>query len=143
MAGAGLADLWGELKVKARRLRRVVKISPIGMALARVDESVAKATCSSMMSTRHLGAVGMRVERDHRLRCGGGHRRGIALNLLFHIPLLLGAILTILDAFVVLVLLRWGVRLLEDVVYWGCDHRRDGDAAQPVFAFRIGADAAY
>jgi manganese transport protein len=40
----------------------------------------------------------------------------IALNLLFHIPLMLGAVLTILDAFVVLMLLRWGVRLLEAAV---------------------------
>jgi manganese transport protein len=40
----------------------------------------------------------------------------IALNLLFHIPLMLGAVLTILDAFVVLMLLRWGMRLLEAAV---------------------------
>jgi manganese transport protein len=44
----------------------------------------------------------------------------IALNLLFHIPLMLGAILTIFDAFVVLLLLRWGVRLLEAAVIGLC-----------------------
>jgi manganese transport protein len=44
----------------------------------------------------------------------------IALNLLFHIPLMLGAVLTILDAFVVLLLLRWGVRLLEAAVIALC-----------------------
>jgi len=44
----------------------------------------------------------------------------IALQLLFHIPLILGAILTILDAFVVLLLLRWGMRLLEAAVIGVC-----------------------
>ncbi len=44
----------------------------------------------------------------------------IALQLLFHIPLLLGAVLTILDAFVVLLLLRWGMRLLEAAVIGVC-----------------------
>jgi len=45
---------------------------------------------------------------------------GIALQLLFHLPLLLGAVLTILDAFVVLLLLRWGMRLLEAAVIGLC-----------------------
>ncbi|NNM57880.1 Nramp family divalent metal transporter [Acidocella sp.] len=44
----------------------------------------------------------------------------IALNLLFHIPLLLGAVLTIGDAFVVLMLLRSGMRLLEAAVIGLC-----------------------
>jgi manganese transport protein len=44
----------------------------------------------------------------------------IALNLLFHIPLILGAVLTILDAFIVLLLLRWGMRLLEAAVIGLC-----------------------
>jgi manganese transport protein len=44
----------------------------------------------------------------------------IALQLLFHIPLLLGAVLTILDAFVVLMLLHWGMRLLEAAVIGLC-----------------------
>ncbi len=44
----------------------------------------------------------------------------IALNLLFHIPLLLGAVLTIADAFAVLLLLRSGMRLLEAAVIGLC-----------------------
>ena len=44
----------------------------------------------------------------------------IALQLLFHIPLLLGAVLTIFDAFAVLLLLRWGMRLLEAAVIGVC-----------------------
>jgi manganese transport protein len=44
----------------------------------------------------------------------------IALNLLFGIPMLLGAVLTILDAFLVLLLLRWGMRLLEAAVIALC-----------------------
>ena len=44
----------------------------------------------------------------------------IALNLLFHIPLLLGALLTICDAIIVLMLLRWGMRLLEAAVIAVC-----------------------
>jgi manganese transport protein len=44
----------------------------------------------------------------------------IALQLLFDIPLLLGALLTILDAFVVLMFLRWGMRLLEAAVIGLC-----------------------
>ncbi len=44
----------------------------------------------------------------------------IALKLLFHIPLMLGAVLTILDAFVVLLLLRRGMRLLEAAVIGLC-----------------------
>ncbi len=44
----------------------------------------------------------------------------IALQLLFHLPLMIGAVLTILDAFVVLLLLRWGMRLLEAAVIGLC-----------------------
>ena len=40
----------------------------------------------------------------------------IALKLLFGIPLILGAIVTALDVFVVLLLLRWGFRALEAFV---------------------------
>lgn len=44
----------------------------------------------------------------------------IAFNLLFHIPLMIGAVLTILDAFIVLLLLRRGMRLLEAAVIALC-----------------------
>jgi manganese transport protein len=44
----------------------------------------------------------------------------IAFQLLFHIPLLLGAVLTILDAFIVMLLLRRGMRLLEAAVIGLC-----------------------
>ncbi len=44
----------------------------------------------------------------------------IALNLLFGLPIMLGAILTILDAFLVLVLMHWGMRLLEAAVIAVC-----------------------
>jgi len=44
----------------------------------------------------------------------------IALNLLFHLPLMVGALLTILDAFLVLLLLRRGMRLLEAAVIGLC-----------------------
>ncbi len=44
----------------------------------------------------------------------------IALNLLFSIPLMLGAVITILDAFLVLLLLHWGMRLLEAAVIALC-----------------------
>jgi manganese transport protein len=44
----------------------------------------------------------------------------IALNLLFHLNLMLGAVLTIADAFLVLLLLRWGMRLLEAAVIALC-----------------------
>jgi manganese transport protein len=44
----------------------------------------------------------------------------IALNLLFHVPLMFGAVLTIGDAFIVLLLLRWGMRLLEAAVIGIC-----------------------
>jgi manganese transport protein len=40
----------------------------------------------------------------------------IALNLLFGIPLLWGATITVLDVFLVLALQRWGVRALESAV---------------------------
>jgi manganese transport protein len=44
----------------------------------------------------------------------------IALNLLFHLPLLIGAVLTVLDAFLILLLLRRGMRLLEAAVIGLC-----------------------
>ena len=44
----------------------------------------------------------------------------IALNLLFGLPILVGALLTIADAFVILFLLRRGVRLLEAAVIGVC-----------------------
>ncbi len=44
----------------------------------------------------------------------------IALNLLFGVPLMLGAVLTVLDAFLVLLLMRWGMRLLEAAVIAIC-----------------------
>jgi manganese transport protein len=44
----------------------------------------------------------------------------IAFQLLFHVPLLLGAVLTILDAFIVMLLLRRGMRLLEAAVIGLC-----------------------
>jgi len=44
----------------------------------------------------------------------------IAFQLLLHIPLLLGAVLTILDAFIVMLLLRRGMRLLESAVIGLC-----------------------
>jgi manganese transport protein len=44
----------------------------------------------------------------------------IALNLLFHIPLLLGALLTVVDAVIILLLLRWGMRLLEAAIIGIC-----------------------
>jgi manganese transport protein len=63
-----------------------------------------------------LGAQSAIIACDVAEVIGGA----IALNLLFHLPLLLGAILTILDAFLVLLLLRRGMRLLEAAVIGLC-----------------------
>jgi len=59
-----------------------------------------------------LGAEGAIIGCDIAEVIGGA----IALNLLFGLPLLLAAALTILDAFLILLLLRWGMRLLEAAV---------------------------
>jgi manganese transport protein len=59
-----------------------------------------------------LGAEGAIIGCDVAEVIGGA----IALNLLFGIPLLLAAGLTILDAFIILLLLRYGMRLLEAAV---------------------------
>jgi len=59
-----------------------------------------------------LGAEGAIIGCDVAEVIGGA----IALNLLFGLPLLLAALLTIFDAFLVLLLLRKGMRLLEAAV---------------------------
>jgi len=59
-----------------------------------------------------LGAEGAIIGCDVAEVIGGA----IALNLLFGLPLLIAAALTILDAFVVLLLLKRGMRLLEAAV---------------------------
>ncbi len=59
-----------------------------------------------------LGAEGAIIGCDIAEVIGGA----IALNLLFGLPLLLAAALTVLDAFLILLLLRWGMRLLEAAV---------------------------
>jgi manganese transport protein len=59
-----------------------------------------------------LGAEGAIIACDVAEVIGGA----IALNLLFGLPLLLAALLTIFDAFLVLLLLRKGMRLLEAAV---------------------------
>ena len=59
-----------------------------------------------------LGAESAIIACDVAEVIGGA----IALNLLFGLPLMLGAVLTILDAFLVLLLLRRGMRLLEAAV---------------------------
>jgi manganese transport protein len=63
-----------------------------------------------------LGAQSAIIACDVAEVIGGA----IALNLLFGLPMILGAVLTILDAFLVLLLLRWGVRLLEAAVVALC-----------------------
>ncbi len=59
-----------------------------------------------------LGAEGAIIACDVAEVIGGA----IALNLLFGLPLMIGAVLTILDAFLVLLLLNYGMRLLEAAV---------------------------
>ncbi len=59
-----------------------------------------------------LGAEGAIIGCDIAEVIGGA----IALNLLFGLPLLLAAALTILDAFLILLLLKRGMRLLEAAV---------------------------
>jgi len=59
-----------------------------------------------------LGAEGAIIGCDVAEVIGGA----IALNLLFGLPLLVAAVLTIFDAFLVLLLLRKGMRLLEAAV---------------------------
>jgi manganese transport protein len=59
-----------------------------------------------------LGAEGAIIGCDIAEVIGGA----IALNLLFGLPLLLAAALTVLDAFLILLLLRHGMRLLEAAV---------------------------
>jgi manganese transport protein len=59
-----------------------------------------------------LGAEGAIIGCDIAEVIGGA----IALNLLFGLPLLLAAALTVLDAFLILLLLRHGMRLLETAV---------------------------
>jgi manganese transport protein len=63
-----------------------------------------------------LGAQSAIIACDVAEVIGGA----IALNLLFHLPLMAGAVLTILDAFLVLALLRRGMRLLEAAVIGLC-----------------------
>jgi manganese transport protein len=63
-----------------------------------------------------LGAQSAIIACDVAEVIGGA----IALNLLFGLPMILGAILTILDAFLVLYLMRWGMRLLEAAVIAVC-----------------------
>jgi manganese transport protein len=59
-----------------------------------------------------LGAEGAIIGCDIAEVIGGA----IALNLLFGLPLLIAAALTVLDAFLILLLLRHGMRLLEAAV---------------------------
>jgi manganese transport protein len=59
-----------------------------------------------------LGAEGAIIGCDIAEVIGGA----IALNLLFGIPLFVAALLTVLDAFLILLLLRRGMRLLEAAV---------------------------
>jgi manganese transport protein len=63
-----------------------------------------------------LGAQSAIIACDVAEVIGGA----IALNLLFGLPMMLGAVLTILDAFLVLLLLRRGMRLLEAAVIGLC-----------------------
>jgi len=92
----------------------------------------------------------------------------IGLNLLFHIPLLIGVALTAFDTLLLLFFTNMGVRLVEAIVLSlitviaGCflerrdpapqrpvpvhrhrHSRRDSDAAQPLSAFGAGTDAAH
>lgn len=63
-----------------------------------------------------LGAQSSIIACDVAEVIGGA----IALNLLFALPMILGAILTVADAFLVLLLMRRGMRLLEAAVIAVC-----------------------
>ncbi len=80
-----------------------------GRDLAQLSRDTVPAWASVVL---WLGAEGAIIGCDIAEVIGGA----IALNLLFGLPLLLAATLTILDAFLILLLLRRGMRLLEAAV---------------------------
>jgi len=57
--------------------------------------------------------VGGRRDCDCGLRSSEVIGSAIALNLLFHIPLLYGVLITGLDVLLILLLQRWGFRYVE------------------------------
>ena len=84
-----------------------------GRDLAQLTRSAMSPGAAAVM---WLGAQSAIIACDVAEVIGGA----IALNLLFHLPLLAGAVLTIFDAFLVLLLLNRGVRLLEAAVIGLC-----------------------
>ena len=62
------------------------------------------------------GAVGALRNRHRRLRPGGGLGAAIGLNLLFHIPLLAGVLITAADTLLLLWFQSFGIRTIEAVV---------------------------
>lgn len=81
-----------------------------GMDLAQATKAlVGKRTAAALWVTTELAIIATEIAEV----IGSA----IALNLLFKIPLLLGVIITVLDVFLLLALMKFGIRKIEALVF--------------------------